>query len=165
MARRVAFRRGLPIEQSQLGLLNEEQERVRPRLEWQRARRIHGAGHQVLLRLRPYKQTAVSGCEFLPSIAPPGQAAVKLVEDPVADHGRLQPNPRMQPTGRKGAELRSGGGAARLAVSQVWRGMDRVGAPPNPLMQPRNAGDAGRPSRLSLPAATKDRRLSQVVCS
>ena len=41
----------------------------------------------------------------------------------------------------------------------------RVAVPPNPLMQPTNAGDAGRRPRPALPAATKDHRLSQVVCS
>ena len=41
----------------------------------------------------------------------------------------------------------------------------RLGAPPNPLMQPTNAGDAERRPRPALPAATTDRRLSQAVCS
>ena len=44
-------------------------------------------------------------------------------------------------------------------------GQDPIRPPPNPLMQPTNAGDAGRRPRPSLPAATMDRRFSQVVCS
>jgi hypothetical protein len=38
-------------------------------------------------------------------------------------------------------------------------------ARPNPLMQPTNAGTAGRRQRPTLPATTKDHRFSQVVCS
>ena len=37
--------------------------------------------------------------------------------------------------------------------------------PPNPLMQPTNAGGIGRRSRPSLHAATTDRKFSQVFCS
>ena len=37
--------------------------------------------------------------------------------------------------------------------------------PPNPLMQPTNAGGIGRRSRPGLHAATTDRKFSQVVCS
>jgi hypothetical protein len=44
-----ALRRALPIEQGQLGLLNEEEKRVLERLNWQRACRKYGAGHWVLL--------------------------------------------------------------------------------------------------------------------
>jgi hypothetical protein len=40
-----------------------------------------------------------------------------------------------------------------------------AGVPPNPLMQPTNAGGAGRRPCPTLPVATKDRRFSQVVCS
>ena len=41
----------------------------------------------------------------------------------------------------------------------------RAGSLPNPLMQPTNAGNAVPRGRPALLAATKDRRLSQVVCS
>ena len=38
-------------------------------------------------------------------------------------------------------------------------------APPNPLMQPTNAGGAMLRPRTRLRPATRDRRFSQVVCS
>ena len=41
----------------------------------------------------------------------------------------------------------------------------RAGVAPIPLIQPTNAGDAGRRPRAALPVATMDRKLSQVVCS
>jgi hypothetical protein len=50
----------------------------------------------------------------------------------------------------------------RKAVNVFER---RTTVPPNPLMQPTNAGGAGRRLRPALPAATKDRRLSQVLSS
>jgi hypothetical protein len=61
-------------------------------------------------------------------------------------------------------------GDERLGLAHA-RGQQRPGVrsggavPPNPLMQPTNAGCALLRPRPALPAVTMDRRLSQVVCS
>ena len=118
----------------------------------------------MLLRLAGYEKPDLRGRrpEGLWD-AYPRMQGVQAFYDGLRTQPFIQMPLKQQPYGDWEFEVRDPNGY--VLVFSGSQAEARAACPPNPLMQPTNAGESARRPRLTLPATTMDRRLSQVVCS